>query len=833
MPCRIAPYRIVLLIVSFMAPLSPHTAMADDFQSDFAATPDRVWLGPDYWANPMEDWVVQEGQMRCITPAGNRNVHLLTHELGESGDDFELTATVTRLDKPGANSRAGGSVGFRAGIQYQVDDYRARCLRGQGLEAGLRLDGTLFLGQQTDQLGEVAIENLTLRLTGQREGENFQLRLVAENAAGEALGEVELKNIPAARLVGNIAYVNNHANNGKARFAFHQISASGSRVHEHAERAWGPILWSMHTLSRGVMKMSAQMPPLGNEDSDEVRLEIQVDGEWKEIGREKIDNNARIATFRVPNWNDKVDTPYRLVYETKDTKEKSLRDEWTGTVRRDPVDKTLAVAGFTGHTDTGFPNREVVRNVAVQNPDMLFFSGDQLYEQVGGYGIIREPADRATLNYLRKWYLFGWAFGDLMRDRVSICLPDDHDVYQGNIWGNGGNPISHAEHDAGGYVQPAEMVKAVMATQCAHHPDLVDPEPIQQGIPVAHTDMIYGRVSFAVIMDRMFKPGPRGTVATWEGRPDHVKGPDFDPKSVDKPGLELLGARQMKFLEDWTQDLKGADMKCLLSQTIFINLANYHGPEKMYLVADLDSNGWPQTARDDSLRVIRKGFAFHYAGDQHLPSLIHYGVDNWNDAGYAICVPSIAAGYPRSWLPDMEGVPVKNRVAGPNTGEYVDGLGNKVTVWAIGNPEVENRPGVINTLHDKSSGYAIVRFDKENCTMTAECYRLQIDATNLKPEDQFPGWPKTIANQDNYGRKALAHLPLLKIKGIDRPVIQIYQAEDGEHVYSLRLCEPTFQPKVFAEGKYHIKVGDPDTDRMQTLRDIEASDEPGELEVTF
>ncbi|MEX0791743.1 MAG: hypothetical protein WD045_01305, partial [Pirellulaceae bacterium] len=227
------------------------------------------------------------------------------------------------------------------------------------------------------------------------------------------------------------------------------------------------------------------------------------------------------------------------------------------------------------------------------------------------------------------------------------------------------------------------------------------------------------------------------------------------------------------------------------------------------------------------------GFAFHYAGDQHLPSLIHYGVDNWNDAGYAICVPSIAAGYPRSWLPDMEGVPVKNRVAGPNTGEYVDGLGNKVTVWAIGNPEEENRPGVINTLHDKSSGYAIVRFDKENCTMTAECYRLQIDANNLKPEDQFPGWPKTIANQDNYGRKAVAHLPLLKIKGIDRPVVQVYQAKDGEHVYSLRLCEPTFQGKVFAAGKYHIKVGDPDTDRMQTLRDIEAGNDPGELEVTF
>ena len=35
---------------------------AAEFFSDFKNTHDRVWLGEDYWANPMEDWLVREGR---------------------------------------------------------------------------------------------------------------------------------------------------------------------------------------------------------------------------------------------------------------------------------------------------------------------------------------------------------------------------------------------------------------------------------------------------------------------------------------------------------------------------------------------------------------------------------------------------------------------------------------------------------------------------------------------------------------------------------------------------------------------------------------------------
>ena len=28
-----------------------------------------------------------------------------------------------------------------------------------------------------------------------------------------------------------------------------------------------------------------------------------------------------------------------------------------------------------------------------------------------------------------------------MKDRPSVVIPDDHDVYHGNIWGLGGGPV--------------------------------------------------------------------------------------------------------------------------------------------------------------------------------------------------------------------------------------------------------------------------------------------------------------------------------------------------------------------------------------------------------
>ena len=103
--------------------------------------------------------------------------------------------------------------------------------------------------------------------------------------------------------------------------------------------------------------------------------------------------------------------------------------------------------------------------------------------------------------------------------------------------------------------------------------------------------------------------------------------------------------------------------------------------------------------------------------------------------------------------------------------------------------------------------------------MTIECWPRQADVTN-PDHKQFPGWPVKITQDDNYARKAVAYLPTLKITGQTDPVVQVIEESTGEIVYTLRVKGTSFRPKVFAKGKYTVKVGEGDS--VKTVTGIDA-----------
>jgi alkaline phosphatase D len=801
---------------------------AADFASDFSATPDRVWIGPEYWANPMEDWRVQQGRLECISNGGNRNVHVLTHQLADRPGRLEMSVRAGLLER-----RPSGSVGFRVGIADQIVDYRGNCFWGSGVNAVLNVNGLLILADQRKKLSpDIDLTDLTLRLSAEPDGSQYRMTLTVTDAHGKRIGDLSARVEPDA-LVGNIALVNNHLQAGdSARFWFGDWTIRGDKVQANPEQTFGPILWAMHTLSNNrdqdghVLKMTAQMPPLGEADSQEVALEVQRGGQWEAIGREVIHPEARTATFRIARWSATVDVPYRLVYRTQTTGGRTLRHEWAGTVRRDPVDRPVSVAGMTCQMHYGFPYQPLVENLQALDPDVLYFSGDQLYEQNGHYGVIREPADRAILNYLRKWAMFGWAFGDLMRDRPTIVLPDDHDVYHGNLWGEGGREMPDDDEryqtltgDRPGYIMPVPFINVVHRTQTSHHPDLFDPTPAKRGISVFYGDMVYGRLSFAMVSDRQFKSGPQ-RVDTGDGRMDHLVDPSIDPAALDRPGLTMLGQRQKEFLEHWAADWRSADMKVLLSGTTFANAATHHGSYDGRLLADIDSGGWPQTARRRILHLARSALAFHISGDQHLATLIQHGIHQQRDAIWGFCTPAIAVGYQRWWRPDEVGMPHHNRPEHnlPNTGEYVEGLGNKIFVAAVANPEGTRDDHRYVQAQVKASGFGLCRFDPSERTIDVHCYKFLVDVTDPSQQHEYPGWPITLTQRDQDGRDVAGHLPELRIEGVERPVIMVHDQATGELVYGLRLPANTVRPWVFdARAAYTVRLGDPDTDTWKTF----------------
>ncbi len=874
MPC--VPHAIIALVG-----LLHGAAIAEpvEFQSAWPTHIERTWIGPEYWANRLQDWQISGGRLECVEARSAkpfRTVHLLTRRLGMAPGEFIMRVSTGPI-RGAADVPADAASGFLIGAGAKLD-YRAAALvhhstgPGGGILAAVDGSGRAVFRDMTAEgapaLATGAVDKsalsgtVRLELVAKRMGAAYSLTLaVVDPEASTLVSTATIEDVSADRLVGGLALVSHPgtpadaAQNKKekrnvpgARFWFQAWRIAGEKIEAHDDRAFGPILCAQYTLSRGVMKMTAQMAPLGERDTRTVGLEVKRGGEWKRIATTQITEPGFTATFRVPDWDATKDTPYRVTCGLEGAARRHMPYEWSGTIRREPIEKPeLVLAAFTGNhnmrpwgVDHGtfewtpdavwFPHNDLVAHVRKHAPDMLFFSGDQIYE-----GASPTRPEINNLDYLYKWYLWCWAFRDLAKDRPCICIPDDHDVYQGNLWGAGGRKAKR--QDDGGYTRPVEFVKMVERTQTSHLPDPYDPAAVGQGIGVYYTAMNYGRISFAVLEDRKFKSSAADLVPEGKVVNGWFQNQDFKPaEQADVPGATLLGARQLTFLNDWSTDWShGAELKAVLSQTIFANVATLpegatsgkvipglprlkrdEYPENEHLAADSDSNGWPQSGRNKALREMRRGFAVHIAGDQHLGSTIQYGIDEWHDAGFAICVPSIANFWPRRWYPPSPGH--ERRPGAPKyTGNFKDGFGNRMTVHAVSNPVKSGRkPGV---LHDRAPGFGIVTFDKPKRTMTLACYPRGEDPAR-RTTDPYPGWPVTIAQEDNYAREPFAVLPEVRVVGLVDPVIKIIDDAGGEVVYALRIKGTTYRPRVFKDGTYTIAVGEPDTDNMKTVSGV-------------
>ncbi|MDZ7723930.1 MAG: hypothetical protein U5R06_14260 [candidate division KSB1 bacterium] len=492
------------------------------------------------------------------------------------------------------------------------------------------------------------------------------------------------------------------------------------------------ICFGIYTVQNNVLKLSAQLFPLYPDENRAVSLELKRDGKWIKTATQTVNDIGWSALFRIENWDHTKDVPYRLTHNKGSVFE--------GLIRKDPLDKTeivVASLNCNSNKDRG-PRSEYIRNLKHFDPDLLFFSGDQSYDHT---------------EHTAAWLLWGLHFRDILRDRPCITIPDDHDIGHGNLWGEGGKTASSPAGDDGGYFYHSDYIKMVERCQTSHLPDPYDPTPVKQGIGVYYTHLTVGGVDFAIIEDRKFKTGPAGKIPQMGPRPDHIRDVNYDPASVDVEGLNLLGERQLTFLRDWGQR-DGVELRAVLSQTGFCGAAHRHGNFKNYLHADLDCNGWPQTGRKKALRLIQKAGAVHLAGDQHLATLVQHGIKEFRDGPFAFIAPAIVNNYYSRWWHPLNEQPGANRDPDnplPFTGDYHDGLGNKITMLAYANIEGETR----------RDGFGLIRFNKTDKSVTFESWDRYEDVT--KPDaEQMPGWPRTIRQVQKSGEPVVWKLDPIK-----------------------------------------------------------------------
>ena len=478
------------------------------------------------------------------------------------------------------------------------------------------------------------------------------------------------------------------------------------------------LAFGMYTVMNNTLKLSAQLYPLYPDETREVRLEVQRGGQWTEIASEEVNDLGWSALFRIEDWDASQDVAYRLRH--------GKEAMYEGLIRKDPVDKDeIVLAAFSCSSNRDRGDREsYVKNIEYLDPDLIFLAGDQSYDHT---------------EHTASWLLFGSQFGEIWRTRPCISIPDDHDIGQPNLWGESGKVSSLSGASDGGYTYHPEYVKMVERCQTANLPDPFDPTPIGQGIGVYYTNLVVGEVDFAILEDRKFKSGPAGKIPQQGPRPDHVYDPTYDPATIDQPGLVMLGERQLEFLDQWAGWKDGVKMKAVLSQTGFCGAAHLHGNKDNRLHADLDSNGWPQTGRKKALKAIRKAGAVHIGGDQHLPTIVRHGIDEFGDGPWAFIVPaSVNTIYKRWWWPEDEqpGGNYDPENPLPWTGDYFDGMNNRITMYAYANPENIS----------EAAGFGLIRFHKSTYEVTFECWPRDVFVLE-KGATQFPGWPLTVQLQ--------------------------------------------------------------------------------------
>ena len=800
-------------------------------QNVFSNLPENVnrpWIGQAFWANPMMDWRLQNDRVECFQSGLNHDLHLLTHQLKTGDGDLSTSVQL------GLNESAYGHafMGFKIAVTgHEGKDYLANLFRNESIRIGIKPDGHLIIDTLTSKqsVPKATFNNLVLKLTVNFINDTADCLLQALNANKEILASLQAQ-VHKELMIGNVTLACEQISKEKEGHVtgwFKNWQLGGSKLQIHPQRKLGPVLWTQYTLDEQKLKLLSHFVPLDSA-KHVAQFQIRKDGQWLTLQEQVIDRTTYTALFEFSEWDIKQDVPFRVYLELGE--ESSL---WQGTIRRPPSDQdTVSLAVMSCLGDAAFPNKDLRATLEKHAPDIMYFAGDQIYESNGGFGTVpnSEPEDvpRAFLNYLQKWWIWGLTFRDFLKDRPAVLTTDDHDVYSNDLWGKGGERMQ-GPRTTGGYSGHPDWINAVEHTQMGHMPPSPDTTPVKNGINVHYTQLKYAGLSLAVLEDRKLKSAPAEVLNEPIGHDnlnnlESITSSDFNPEELDKPGLQLLGDRQLSFLENWVADWQATDFKAVLSASPFTNC--HHGYGNM--VADLDGNGWPQSGRNEALSIIRKGFAITVHGDLHLTTLFQNGIENYGDAAWTYSGPAANAVSLRVWKPKQPGA---NRKPGQPgyLGDFTDGLDNKFTMQAVVNPDdafVDNyRPkdgSILDNQKLACSGFGLVHFNRDDLSVTFTSWPIYDAETPLSEHQPHPGWPHTIAMAENYGREAVAWLPPFKVEGVAKPVVKVYSLLEKELVYARRMNQAEFDLPVFAQGNYQVEIGEPGTDKWKILKGLKA-----------
>ena len=290
---------LYLLAFSFL--IAACSAPENAIEIQFADSPDRTWIGPQFYANRMLDWELRDGRLQSIegrSAKPMRTVHLLTRYLKEEEGSLHMSVVTGPVHTPDMATDSTWS-GFLIGAGGSEVDYKISALvhhwpaPGGGLFAGIDGTGHIIVrdNENPDAIrraradfttktwpliepdiseGKVSVlSQVGIRVMATPNDGTYSMVVEAfDPSTDEVQSHAVYTGLDPKYFSGSLAIVSHRSPSSEgAGYWFDHWNIEGSKVAKDESRAFGPVMGVQYTVSGGVLKMTAQMGPLGADDA--------------------------------------------------------------------------------------------------------------------------------------------------------------------------------------------------------------------------------------------------------------------------------------------------------------------------------------------------------------------------------------------------------------------------------------------------------------------------------------------------------------------------------------------------------------------------------------
>lgn len=411
----------------------------------------RNWIGPDFKANSMQNWSVENGRITCKNTAkGWNSLELRTRFLSKRNEPISSSVKVIRPEVEEANYQ----IGLLLGHPVQNDRQKPE----KGIFAFLDNHGRFYiknLNQKEHTIRSMKIHHdhaYTIKLSLQSAYTNIRAIAFLLNEKEDVVDQLSLGNIDNKEICDGIALAVFHANGSSdKKFSFEHWLLKGKKIDKKPHLRFGPIAATHYLLSGFKLTLTAHMLPLDESQNEQVYLQINNHGSWATVASANIDKKSLQAQFKIDQWAYQRKVNYRVLYIG--TNEKYFYKY--GNILPDSVLKSTIKITCLQIPELMNDRRILNKLPALMNrlrqiqPDLILFLNDHKQKQISA----------SPLSHFNRHdrILFLESFSNLIRN--TPCLFNQSHLNQSFTFGKCGFYISSADEHTGSLIKQDQYMQ--------------------------------------------------------------------------------------------------------------------------------------------------------------------------------------------------------------------------------------------------------------------------------------------------------------------------------------------------------------------------------------